>query len=486
MPNFSYKALGRDGKEVRGVLQAESEAAAASRIRENYPILLSISQKKEKKRPDEGSLLEMEIGSRRIKTKKLAILCSQFALTLHSGMTVAHAMRMLADQNEDKRIRKIMGAAAEEVAAGSTVASALEKYSDRFPLTFIETIRAGEQSGTLERSFDRLQKFYEKSYKTTEKIKGAMTYPLFVVAVAVVVLIIVMAKVIPTLADVFADLGGTLPLMTEEQLRLNLPYEFHDYIGNEMDKYVFDYAMIYADQEKMDLIGAACTKELSQQFEKLAKMAHLKLVGLVPAVLGLEWILEYAEERMADEKKALETKLNAEPHKKEEKENAEGAEKSETVKDYAILDLGTQALRIHFFRHGIYDITRTMEPGCEEIEQIRLGDKNKMQELGIEVEEENREETDKEKMAAVLEEQYRTRAVQVMRVLNFYSFNNVNNTIDSLYYCGGGARYGELIDALKETLDLPVRSVAELLPEVSLDEEDEWIDSPQAYGVLLA
>lgn len=144
MPNFSYKALGRDGKEVRGVLQAESEAAAASRIRENYPILLSISQKKEKKRPDDGSLLEMEIGSRRIKTKKLAILCSQFAITLHSGMTVARAMRMLADQNEDKRIRKIMGAAAEEVAAGSTVASALEKYSDRFPLRLSR--RSGQAS----------------------------------------------------------------------------------------------------------------------------------------------------------------------------------------------------------------------------------------------------------------------------------------------------------------------------------------------------
>lgn len=83
MPNFSYKALGRDGKEVRGVLQAESEAAAASRIRENYPILLSISQKKEKKRPDDGSLLEMEIGSRRIKTKKLAILV--FAVCDHSS-----------------------------------------------------------------------------------------------------------------------------------------------------------------------------------------------------------------------------------------------------------------------------------------------------------------------------------------------------------------------------------------------------------------
>ena len=214
MPNYSYKALGRDGKEVRGMLQADSEAAAATRIKESYPILISISLRKEKKSRLEGNILEMEIGSRKISTKKLAILCSQFAITLRSGMTVARAMRMLSEQNEDKRIRKIMAAASEEVAAGSTVVAALEKYSDRFPLTFIETIRAGEQSGTMDRSFERLQKFYEKSYKTTEKIKSAMTYPLFVVAIAVVVLIIVMAKVIPTLADVFMDLGGTLPLMT--------------------------------------------------------------------------------------------------------------------------------------------------------------------------------------------------------------------------------------------------------------------------------
>ena len=88
-----------------------------------------------------------------------------------------------------------------------------------------------------------------------------------------------------------------MPLMTEEQLRLNLPYEFHDYIGDEMDKYVFDYAMIQTKERTMDLLGAACTKALTQQFEKLAKMAHLKLIGLVPAVLGLERILEYAQER---------------------------------------------------------------------------------------------------------------------------------------------------------------------------------------------
>ena len=116
-----------------------------------------------------------------------------------------------------------------------------------------------------------------------------------------------------------------LPLMTEEQLRLNLPYEFHDYIGNEMDKYVFDYAMIYADQEKMDLIGAACTKELSQQFEKLAKMAHLKIgrSGSGRAGTGMDSGICRRENRRM-RRRTLETKLNAEPHKKEEKENAKG------------------------------------------------------------------------------------------------------------------------------------------------------------------
>lgn len=212
MPNFSYRARGRDGREIRGTLQAENEASAVSRIRESYPILLSITPLNEKK--SLSGLMSMEIGSKRFKTKTLAILCSQFAITLRSGMPIARAMRMLAGQSGDKRLKRVMEEASEKVASGSTVASALEEYSERFPLTFIETIRAGEQSGTLDRSFERLHRFYEKSYRTTEKIKGALTYPIFVIAIAVVVVIIVMAKVIPTIANVFSDLGGELPLLT--------------------------------------------------------------------------------------------------------------------------------------------------------------------------------------------------------------------------------------------------------------------------------
>ena len=97
----------------------------------------------------------MEIGNKQIRTKDLSILCSQFAITLRSGMSISRSMQMLAGQCSDKRLRRVMAEAATEVAAGSTVAAALEKHRERFPLTFIETIRAGEQSGTLDQSFER-------------------------------------------------------------------------------------------------------------------------------------------------------------------------------------------------------------------------------------------------------------------------------------------------------------------------------------------
>lgn len=246
-----------------------------------------------------------------------------------------------------------------------------------------------------------------------------------------------------------------LPLMTVDQLKLNLPYEFHDYIGDELDAYQFDYGVIERTENQMDLIAASCKKELCAQFKKLAKMAKLKLVGLVPSVIGLERLLEHV-------------------HSESEK------------KDFAVLDLGTKALRMHFFRNGVYDITRTMEPGCEEIERLRSGDKEKMDELDLDAEDAFWTEKSEDAIDRVLEDRYQTIAVQAMRVLNFYSFNNADNTIDTLYYCGGGARYHKLIETLQDTVGIPVKSIGEMLPEVDSEKIPEWIDSPQTVGVLLA
>ena len=245
-----------------------------------------------------------------------------------------------------------------------------------------------------------------------------------------------------------------LPLMTIDQLKLNLPYEFHDYIGEELGAYQFDYAVIERTEEQLDLLAAACRKELCGQFKKLAKLSRLKLVGLVPSVVGLERILEHMQNGERD-------------------------------KDFAVVDLGTKALRVHFFRKGIYDITRTMEPGCEEIERLHRGDKIKLDELDMDAEDAFWTTQSEKAIDRHLQDRYQSIAVQIMRVLNFYSFNNADNTIDTLYYCGGGARYGALISELAETVEIPVKSIGGLLSEAEEENNPEWVDSPQTVGVLL-
>lgn len=198
-----------DGAKVNGVVEATDEYEAVAKIKATCPIVLKITPVKQK----EG-ILTMEIGHRKINTKALSVMCSQFAIILRSGVPVAKCMEMIAKQTEDKQLKKMLEKSAEDVAQGSDVAGSFEKNCQGLPATFIETIRGGEQSGTMERSFETLEKYFEKSYKNRQKVQQAMTYPIFVVIVAVVVLAVVMIKVVPTLTETFADLGGELPLIT--------------------------------------------------------------------------------------------------------------------------------------------------------------------------------------------------------------------------------------------------------------------------------
>ena len=215
MATFKYKALTPDGAEMKGVMQAPDEYSAVQRIRQKCPVIQEISQVKETKQGG-GGLMSMELGSKEIDGKTLSVMCSQFAIMLRSGQMIGRVMQMVADQTADKKLKKLLQECAEDVEQGSTVASALERHGDKMlPMTFIETVRAGEMAGTLETSFTKLESYYEKSYKNKQKVKSVMSYPIFVMVVAVIVLIVIMAKVVPSLAATFSDLGGELPLITQ-------------------------------------------------------------------------------------------------------------------------------------------------------------------------------------------------------------------------------------------------------------------------------
>jgi len=213
---YQYKAVTADGVNTRGLVQATDEFAAVEKIKATCPIVTKITPVKEK-----TGILSMEIGGGRINQKSLSVMCSQFAIILRSGVNISRCMEMIAEQTEDKKLKKMLQGASEDVAEGGGIAGSFEKNCKGLPLTFLETVRAGEESGTLENSFAQMEKYYSKSYKTAQKVKRAMTYPAFVLGVAVVVLIIVMAKVIPTIASTFSDLGGKMPAMTRAMIAMS-------------------------------------------------------------------------------------------------------------------------------------------------------------------------------------------------------------------------------------------------------------------------
>ena len=219
MVTYQYRAIGPDGKPVRGVVRAQDEMTAVRKIKETCPVITSINPVKEQN----GSILTMEISRKpKLKDGDLAILCSQFEIMLRAGMPIARCVGMIAEQTENKKVAEILSGVSEDVSEGSTVASAFERNGKGvFPLTFTESIRAGEESGTLEDTFTRMHHYYDKSAKNREKLQQAMTYPIFVLVVAAVVLIIVIAKVIPTLAQVFSSMDGQLPALTRAMIAMS-------------------------------------------------------------------------------------------------------------------------------------------------------------------------------------------------------------------------------------------------------------------------
>lgn len=211
MNKYRYKAITHNGKKIQGVIEAVDEYTAVLQIKNTCPILLEIHPIKKQRK----NILSMEIGKKKIDEKELSVICSQFAIILRSGISIHNAMEMIADQIKNKQLREIFQKSAEDVEKGNGVAQSLEKNCSYFPATFIETIRAGEESGTIDRSFSALQAYYEKSYKTTQKIRQALAYPIFVLIIAVVVIAVVMNFVIPELSKSMTGLGGELPIMTK-------------------------------------------------------------------------------------------------------------------------------------------------------------------------------------------------------------------------------------------------------------------------------
>ncbi len=209
MTTYKYKGLSSSGVKVSGVIQAYNEYEAVSQLRDTCSVITKIEEVRESKTSG------LKKGRQKIKDKELAIICSQFSIILTSGLAIDRCVSMVAAQAKNRDMQRMLEKVAEDVAGGYSLAQSFENNCPTLPATFIETVRAGEQAGTLEICFDRLHTYYDKSAKTRAKIISTLTYPALVLVVAVIVFMIIMIVAVPMFTETFRGLGTELPGVTK-------------------------------------------------------------------------------------------------------------------------------------------------------------------------------------------------------------------------------------------------------------------------------
>ena len=212
METYKYAAVSPSGEKVAGVVEAFNEMDALDRVKQNYPVITKMTKVKGE---DELGLLNMEIGGKKLNAKAFTVMCSQFAIILRSGIPIARTVQLIAAKTTDKPLHKMLVKVGEDVEAGRSIsASFAERGEDILPTTFIETIRAGEESGNLDKAFETVHQHFDKQVKMRAKVRGALAYPIFVLFIAVAVVIVLMVKVVPTFTAIFESYGAELPLIT--------------------------------------------------------------------------------------------------------------------------------------------------------------------------------------------------------------------------------------------------------------------------------
>ena len=227
MPTYKYTAVTRDGKKVNGVIDGFNQMDAVAKIKESYSIVTQVSEVGEKSKA--ASLLSLEIGGNKLNDKAFTLMCSQFSVILRAGIPITRTVELIADKMTDKPLKRILEQVAKDVNAGRSLSSSFaERGGKMLPITFLETIHAGEEAGSLDTAFDSVSRHYAKQTKMKGKVRGALIYPAFVLFIAVVVVIVLMVKVVPTFTAIFDSYDAELPFVT--QLLIAISTFFRDNI----------------------------------------------------------------------------------------------------------------------------------------------------------------------------------------------------------------------------------------------------------------
>jgi type IV pilus assembly protein PilC len=208
MPIYLWEGKNRNNIVQKGEMDASSEDVVRANLNR-----LRITPTKIKKKPKD--LFEnIAFLQPNVTDKDVILFCRQFSTMIDAGLPIIQCMDILHAQQENATFKKMLKSIKEQVESGSTLADSLKKYPKQFDDLFVNMVAAGEAGGILDTILRRLSAYMEKAAKLKSQVKGAMTYPLVTMVIAVAVVAIILVFVIPVFQEMFADMGGRLPTPT--------------------------------------------------------------------------------------------------------------------------------------------------------------------------------------------------------------------------------------------------------------------------------
>ncbi len=218
MPVFLYKAQNTQGNQFDGEIEAKSKNEAESLLRRKHLVVNSI-----KRKPIE---IKIQIGSG-IKSKDVSRFTRMFSSMTSAGLPMLQCLNILEEQMENPAMKAVVHKLTMSISGGSSLADALAQHPKVFDKLYCNMVAAGEAGGILDGILSRLADYQEANERLVRKVKKALTYPVMVAIVAVVVVILMLSFVVPTFAQTFMEAGGELPWPT--QVVMNLSDGIRDY-----------------------------------------------------------------------------------------------------------------------------------------------------------------------------------------------------------------------------------------------------------------
>jgi type IV pilus assembly protein PilC len=214
---FTYRVRDRAGKVISGTLEAETASVVATKLKGMGYAPITIEESSQK-----GMKKEISFGrKKKVKLKDLAIFSRQFATMINSGLSLLRALNILSDQTDNPELARVLGEVRNDVETGNSLSSAMAKHPEVFPPLMVNMTKAGEVGGFLDAVMMQIAENYEAEVKLRGKVKSAMTYPVVVFVMAILMCFVMLIFIVPVFAKMFESLGSTLPFPTRMLVHLS-------------------------------------------------------------------------------------------------------------------------------------------------------------------------------------------------------------------------------------------------------------------------